>query len=146
MILLEVLRQLETYEGFQIAKHKTAISFPFFVGNMLESCSTTQAAEGARLEMQWYPFNFYQSRSIFDPHNHIGLVNGEKYKHRMDLEDFWVNAIDESDIRRRLWSRLPINLIRRTELFRVPDELEDDGEYTQPCYDENRPLSPVRWS
>lgn len=64
----------------------------------------------------------------------------------MDLEDFWANVADEFDIRKRLWSRLLVNLIKTTELFCVPDQLEDDGEYTQPCYDENRALSPVRWS
>lgn len=105
MVLLEVIRQLETYQGFQRAKQKTAIPFPFFVEDMLESCPTAQATESAKLEMQWYPFTFYRSRANYDPHNNIGMVNGERYRHRIDLEDFWANAADEFDIKKRIWSR-----------------------------------------
>lgn len=144
MVLLEVLRQLEAYQNIQRPKQKAAVTFPFFIGNMEESCPTTQAAEVARLEIQQYPFISYKSRNNFDP-LHIRTVDGERYKHRVDLEDFWANAADEYDVRRRLWSRLPLSMIRATELFKIPDQLQDDGIYVQPGFNENEPLPPIRW-
>lgn len=113
---------------------------------MQESCPLVQAAESARLEMQRYPFTSYRSREDFDPHHHIGVVNGRKYEHRVDLEDYWTNAADEFEVKKRLWSKLPVSFIRTTELFRVPGQLEDDGEYIQPGFDERLPLPPTRWS
>jgi hypothetical protein len=96
--------------------------------------------------MQRYPFTSYRSRADFDPHHHIGVVNRRKYEHIVDLEDYWANAADEYEVRKRLWSRLSISFIRTIELFRVPNQLEDDGEYIQPGFDERQSLSPIRWS
>lgn len=96
--------------------------------------------------MQWYPFTSYWSRVEFDHHHHIGTMNGRKYKHKVDLEDFWLNVADEYDFRKRLLSKLLMNLIRTTELFHVTNHLEDDGEYIQSGFDENQPLSPIKWS
>lgn len=123
MVLLEVLKQLETFQRFKRIKQKAAISFPFFIGNMEESCSIAQAVESVRLEIQWYPFTFYRSKTNYVPFSNIGSVNGERFRHRveLDIEDFWANAADEFDIRKRLFSRLPGSLIRTIELFLVPD-------------------------
>lgn len=145
MILLEVLRQLEIYQSFKRIRQKEAITFPFFIGNMEESYPTAQAAESARLEMQWYPFTFYRSRVNYDPHSNIGSVNGERFRHKVDIEDFWVNAANKFDIKKRLFSKLPVSLIKTTEPFLAPDQLEDNAEYTQPNFDEHAPLPPIKW-
>lgn len=144
MILIEVLKQLETYQGFQRTKQKAAVTFLFFIGNMQESCPSTQATEGARLEMQRYPFTSYKSRIDFDPHHNIGVINGWKYEHKEDLEDYWANAVDEYEVKKRLWSRLPLSLVRTTKLFRIPDQLEDDGDHIQSGFDVRQPLPPIR--
>lgn len=47
----------------------------------------------------------------------MGMVNGEKFEHRPDLEDDWANATDNFEIRKRFWSRIPLNLIRASEVF-----------------------------
>lgn len=41
---------------------------------------------------------------------------------------------------------MSVSLIRATELYRVPDQLEDDGEYVQPCFNNSWPLPVVKWS
>lgn len=146
MVLLEVLKQLETYQSFKRIRRKAAVSFLFFIGNMEESCSTAQAAEGARLEMQWYPFTFYQSKTNYDPHNNIRSVKEERFRHRVDIEDLWANAADEYEIRKRLHSRLSVNFIKETQPFLIPDQLEDNGENTQLGFDEHAPLPPIKWS
>lgn len=51
MILLKVIKQLDTYEKIQRGKKKAGISFPHFVGKMLESCPLAQAANNADVEM-----------------------------------------------------------------------------------------------
>lgn len=56
-------------------------------------------------------------------------VDGEIFEHRPDLEDYWADATDSFEVRKRLWSRLPLNLIRATKVFRVVDQLEDDPEF-----------------
>lgn len=137
---------METYQNFQRAKGKAVVTFPLFIGNMEELCPSAQAAKSARLEIEEYPFNSYQSRDNFDPHHHIRSVEGRKYKHEVELEDYWANAANEFEVRKRIWSQLPVNLIRTTELFRIPDQVEDDGVFTQPGFDESRPLLPIRWS
>lgn len=78
---------------------------------MEESCSIVQEAESARLEMQWYPFTFYQSKTNYDPHNNIRSAKEERFGHKVDIEDFWANPTDEYEIRKRLYSRLHVNFI-----------------------------------
>lgn len=117
MVLLEVIRQLDTFGKIQRAKHKVGIPFPLFIGRMLESCSSTQIAESADVEMQWYPFSFYRSSSNFDPHHHITKANERKYKHKVDLEDFWANADDEFEVTKRMLSRLLVSMTRTLGTF-----------------------------
>lgn len=75
----------------------------------------------------------------------MGQVNGEKFEHRLDLEDYWANAANNFEIRKRFWSRIPLNLIRASEVFRVVDQLEEENEYEQPHFAnlKNEPLALV---
>lgn len=91
---------------------------------MIESCPTMQAIEKSDEEIQFYPLSLYRSRSNFDPYHCIKTINGRKYKHRLELEDYWVNATNEFEIRKRMWSRLSMSLIRVRELFPMPDQLK----------------------
>lgn len=69
----------------------------------------------------------------------------EKDLDRVDIEDYWADAVDEYVVRKRMWSRLPICLIRITELFPVPDQVEESEECTQPRFDGDAPLLPIKW-
>jgi hypothetical protein len=61
-------------------------------------------------ELHFFCLPLYPKRNDFDPYNKISLVGGSKYKHKVHLEDFWENAVDENEIRKRLHSRLPLTL------------------------------------
>ena len=65
-------------------------------------------------------------RNDFDPYKKISSVGGSKYQHKVHLEDFWANAVDENEIRKRLHSRLPLKIIRTCNIFKVPDQMEED--------------------
>lgn len=56
--------------------------------------------------MQWYPFTFYQSKATFDPHHNIRSTKEEIFRHIMDIEDYWANAENEFDIKKKMYSRL----------------------------------------
>lgn len=47
------------------------------------------------------------------------------FEHRIDLEDYWANAANSFEVRKRFWSRIPLSLVRATEVFRVVDQVED---------------------
>ena len=52
-------------------------------------------------------------------------MGGSKYQHKVHLEDFWENVVDEDEIRKKTHSRLLLKIIRTRNIFRVPDQMED---------------------
>lgn len=41
---------------------------------------------------------------------------------------------------------MSLDFMRTIEFCQVPDQLQDDGNPIQPCFEESRPLPPVKWS
>lgn len=74
------------------------------------------------------------------------MVEGMTFEHRANLEDYWANAADSFEIRKRFWSRIPLSMVRATEVFRVTDQEEDSLEL--PGFEKMRtePLALVDWS
>lgn len=112
MVMLEVSRQLMAYDKIIKKKKKGGLHFPIVMGNSLEECPSLQAAKEVEDELQFYHLTLHTSRQDFDPQRRIKIVQGEEYKHKAYVEDFWANAGDEAEIRRRIFSRLPLKLIR----------------------------------
>lgn len=122
IVLLELTRQLTTYDKIQKRKGKLSIEFPIVLGDYVEMCSTLAAAEKSIEELAFYHLTFHMTRSYFDPYNKIRMVVGMKFKHKFHLEDFWANARDDLEIRKRMFSRLPLDMIRIGEIIQGPNQ------------------------
>lgn len=79
-----------------------------------QTCPSSQDVTSVQKELSWYPFFQYKARNHFGPFHEMKKVDGEIFKHRPNLEDYWANATNSFEIRRRLWFGLPLNLIRVT--------------------------------
>lgn len=147
MILLELSRQLVAYDKIIRKKKKGGLHFPIVLGNSLEECPTLQVAKEAEDELKFYKLTLHTSGQDFDPRGKSRTVQGQEYKHRVHLEDFWANAGDEAEIRKRMFSRLPLKLIRECEVIQVPNQVEEDARITYPDYEsiKNTPIPPVDW-
>lgn len=127
--MLEVSRQLMAYDKIIRKMKKGGLHFPIVMGNSLEECQSLQEAKEAE-ELQFYHLTLHISQQDFDPHKKIGMVQGEEYRHSAHVEDFWANAEDETEIRRRMFSRFPLKLIRECEVVQVPDQVDEDIHVT----------------
>ena len=79
------------------------LQFPISIGEgKNEVCPCLKAAERSSDELHFFRLRLYTRRNDFDPYNRISLVGGSKYQHKVHLEDFWENAVDENEIRKRL--------------------------------------------
>ena len=59
------------------------------------------------------------------------VVAGSKYYHKVHLEDFWENVVNENEIGKKMHSRLPLNIIRICNIVRVLDKMEEDSNVMQ---------------
>ena len=73
----------------------------------------------------------YPKSIEFDPYKKIASVAGSKYQHKVHLEDFWEEVADENEIRKKMHSRLPFNIIRICNIVRVLDKMEKDPNVMQ---------------
>ncbi len=103
------------------------LQFPISIGEgKTEVCPCLKATEKSSDELHFFHLLLYPKRNDFDPYNKISSTGGSKYQHKVHLEDFWANAANENEIRKRLHSRLPLNIIRTCNIFKVPDQMEED--------------------
>lgn len=132
----------------QREKQKKAGTSSLTIGNGLETCPSAQAADTAEKELAWYPFYLYKARRNFDPIYKMKRVEGIVFEHGTDLEDYWANAADSFEIKRRFWSRIPLGMVRATKVFRVADQVEDNPELEQPSFEKirNEPLALIDWA
>lgn len=115
---------------------------------MLETCHTTQAVKTTNTKLQFYQLGIYKPRLNCDPHHKIHTVEGKRYKHRVDLEDYWANLTDEFAVTRKMWSKMLVDFIRRCNIFPVPNQVKDNGEYVLPQYEQekDKPILAPSWS
>lgn len=128
MVLLELTRQLVAYDKIQKKKTKLTIELPFVIGDYVEMCLSLATAEKSMEELAFYHLTFYITRSYFDPYNKIKMVAGMKFKHKFYLEDLWANARDDLEIRKRMFSRLPLDMFRICEIIQVPGQVKEDRD------------------
>lgn len=90
----------------------------------------------------------YASRMNFDPYHKIRKAYARKYRHRVHLEDYWANAMDDFEIRTRMCFRLSVKMIRICHLFCVLDQVEDQGNYVKRHFEKEKgnPLPAPNWS
>lgn len=69
----------------------------------------------------------YFSRDNFDPDGNIQKLSGRKHKHKLQLEDHFMNSKDDLDIRRRMCLRLSIDIVRATKVFNILDQAQESG-------------------
>jgi len=50
----------------------------------------------------------------------------KKLFHKMHIEDFWANCLDDYEIMKKAHSRLPLDFIKKFHIMAVPDQLQDD--------------------
>lgn len=89
-------------------------------------------------ELLFYWLTHHTARTNFDLCDKIRMVVGVKHKHRMQLEDYWANVKDDYEIKRRMFSRLPLKLIRICEIIQVSDQIEEDVNTIHPNYEKEK--------
>lgn len=104
MVLLGVTRQLAICAKALRHKHGNGIPTPISLGNSIEVCPNFQVVEGAKKELSLYSFVPFASRDNFDPHSHVEETVRKKYKHVSQVEDFWMNAQDDMEIKEKMHS------------------------------------------
>lgn len=104
-----------------------SIEFPIVVGDYVEKCLTLAAAENSIDELAFYHLTSHTARSYFDLYNKTRMVVGVKFKHKFHLEDYWANAKDDLEIKKRMFSKLSLNMIRLCEVIQVPDQVKEEG-------------------
>lgn len=57
------------------------------------------------------------------------------------MEDYWANLVDEFKVRRKMWSRMSIDFIKKCNIFLVPDQVEDEGEQVLTQYEQEKDKS-----
>lgn len=144
-VLLEVARQLAACAKALRHKHGNGIPIPISLGNSLEVCPNFQAAASVEKELSLYLFTSFASRDKFDPYGYVEETVGKKYKHVFQVEDFWMNAQDDMEIKKKMDSRLPLDLIRKCKIYRVADQAQDSGRYLQPSYEKEDKEVKVNW-
>lgn len=125
------------YNKVRKNKHKSRIPFPVSVGHSLEVCPSLQVAEKVDEELKSHLLIPYFSRDRCD-HYSIKRSNGRSHKHKLQLEDHFMNAQDDLDIRRRMCSRLPIHIVRACKVFDIPDQARDSGRHLLPIYEQEK--------
>ena len=71
-------------------------------------------------------FYFYPKRHDIDAYNKITSVVGSRYLHKVHLKDFWANIVDVNEIKKKMHSRLPLNITRACNIFQVLDQMEEE--------------------
>lgn len=71
----------------------------------------------------------------FDPDKKVARIRGEKFIHKVDIEDYWANLMDEQVVERRMWSRMSVDFMRKCGLFLIFDQVLDDRDHTHPHYE-----------
>lgn len=135
MILLEVVRQLLEFNVIQREKHRAGMTFPISVGKTSKVCQSAIAASTASEELAFYRFATYKKRERFNPDKKVGRIRGEKFIHKIDIEDYWANLMDEQAMKRRMWSRMLVDFMRKCGLFLIPNQVLDDKDHTHPQYE-----------
>lgn len=56
-----------------------------------------------------------------------------------------MNAQDDLEIKKKMHSRLPLDLIRKCKIYRVADQAQDSGRYLQPSYEKKNKEVKIKW-
>lgn len=99
---------------------------------MCHNAAATSSVIGA---LEFYRLGTYKSRDRFDLHKNVVKIRGEKFIHKIDIEDYWANLMYEQVVRKRIWSRMSMDFIRNCELFSIPNQVADDSDHTHLQYE-----------
>lgn len=136
MVLLEVTRQLAAYDKIQ--KKKGGLEFPIVMGDYDELCPSLATMENSTKEPLFYHLTPHIARSDFDPNDKIRMVVGMRHMHRIWLEDYCANAKDDYKIRKIMFSKLPLKMIRICEIIQLPNQVEEDVNTVHPNYEKKK--------
>lgn len=72
----------------QKEKHRIGIILPIALGKTLEVCHNVAAASLVIDELAFYRLGTNKRSDRFDPHNNVVKIRGEKFIHKIDIEDY----------------------------------------------------------
>lgn len=72
-------------------------------------------------------------------------IAGKKYKHISQLEDFWMNAQNDFEVKKKMHSKLLLDLIQKCKIFSVVDQAKDNGKYLQSTYEKEDKEIKMNW-
>lgn len=110
-------------------------------------CQTATATSSVIHKLAFYHLGTYKSRDRFDPHKSVVKIKGERFTHKIGIEDYWANLMDEQAVRKRMWSRMLVDFMRKCAHFSIPNQIVDDSDHTHPQYEnEVKPILLPIWS
>lgn len=92
----------------------------------LEAFPSIQSAQHSEKEMAQFELYSHTNRINFDPYGKAMKQANRKFKHKDHIEDYWDNYRDKLDVLRRIFSILPLKLIRLYKVSKVSDQIQDD--------------------
>lgn len=119
-------------------KKKLGLEFPIVMGDYEEMCSPLAVAEKSVDELLFYHLASHITRTFFDAYDKIRMVASVRHKDKVQLEDYWANAKDDFEVKRRIFSRLPLKLIRIREVIQVLDQVEEDENTVRLEYEKEK--------
>lgn len=126
-------------------KHGTSISFPISLEDSIEAYPFLKAVENVEGELALYSLKLFTPRDHFDPYDNIKEIRGKEHGHRWQLEDYWMNIQDDVEVQEKMYSRLPLNFIKKCKLFNVADQVQDSGKYLQSAYAKKSKEIHINW-
>lgn len=88
-------------------------------------------AHSSKEEMSTLSLAFHSKRPRFDQIGEAQNRASKECSHKDCIEDYQANCKDEFEVQRKIFSRLPSNLIRLYKTKAIPNQLEDGGEVIQ---------------
>lgn len=100
--------------------------------------------------MDQFELYSHTNRNNFDPYGKAMKQANITFRHKDHIEDYWDNCRDEFDVLRRIFSRLPLKLIRLYKVVEVPEKVQDDEVNLVQHHDyetqRRKPFPPINWS
>jgi len=90
------------------------------------ACASLGEAEHSDIKLQLLNLHYHTKRNHFDPNRVMERFVSKKLFHKIHLEDFRANCLDDYEVMKRSHSRLSLAFIRKFHIIAVLDQLEDN--------------------
>lgn len=112
---------------------------------MLSFCPTNRVVLLEVARQLFAYIKLFTIRDCLDPYGNVKEVLERKHGHRCHLEDYWISIQDDIEVKKKMYSILPLDFIQRCKTFHVADQVQDSGKYLQATYTKEDKEMKFKW-